>query len=85
MKKLISLFMVLALLLGVLAVPAMAEETRTRTIGALSYLTMSEKEDDAIDFALRQPLRKILKLLGVLVREEKGGARSKPSLSITTQ
>jgi len=73
MKKLISLFLVLALLLGVLAVPAMAEETRTRTIGALSYLTMSEKEDDAIDFALRQPLRKILKLLGVLVREEKGG------------
>ena len=47
MKKLISLFLVLALLLGVLAVPAMAEETRTRTIGALSYLTMTEKEDDA--------------------------------------
>ena len=48
MKKLISLFLALALLLGAAVVPAMAE-SYDYTIGMLSYLNMTEEEKAILD------------------------------------
>ena len=48
MKKLISLYLALALLLGAAVVPAMAE-SYDYTIGMLSYLNMTEEEKAILD------------------------------------
>jgi ABC-type amino acid transport substrate-binding protein len=66
MKKIISIFLVLMLLLGVLAVPALAEDY---AIGTLSYLNMTEGEGDTLA-ALRETSMKILNLHGVLKSEK---------------
>ena len=66
MKKLIALALALMLLLGILAVPAMAEETQKKTCGVLSFLNITEA--DETDFvSIRQPMLKLLALYGVLV------------------
>ncbi len=62
MKKLISLFLTLALLLG-LACGALADD---KTCGSLSYLNMTEEEDTAFGISIRRSLLKILFLHGVL-------------------
>jgi ABC-type amino acid transport substrate-binding protein len=62
MKKLISFSLALMLLLGVLAVPALAE---TKTCGVLSYLNLSE-EDDARLSLVRRPFLRLLFMHGVL-------------------
>ena len=62
MKKLISLSLALMLLLSILAVPAMAEESNA--VGQLSYLAMTEEEDQS--FLIRRPLRMLLDLRGVV-------------------
>lgn len=63
MKKAISLFLALALLLGILAVPALADDF---TVGTLSYLNVNEKENDALSQAVVQPPIQILFLQDVL-------------------
>ena len=63
MKKLISLFLTLALLLGVLAVPALADGV---AFGTLSYLNMTEEEKSSFGVSLRRPMMKLLFLHGVL-------------------
>ena len=62
MKKMIPLFLALTLLLGVLAIPALADGN---TGGTLSYLNMTE-EENSLDTANRKPLLKLLYLHGVL-------------------
>ena len=66
MKKLISLFLALTLLLGVLAIPAMADSMK---VGSLSYLNLTE-EDGKVFTAVRRPLIKLLVLHGVIEGEE---------------
>ena len=66
MKKLISLFLALTLLLGVLAIPAMADSMK---VGSLSYLNLTE-EDGKIYTAARHPLIQLLMLHGVLEGNE---------------
>ena len=66
MKKLISLFLALTLLLGVLAIPAMADSMK---VGSLSYLNLTE-EDGKIYTAARHPLIQLLRLHGVLEGNE---------------
>ena len=63
MKKLISLFLALTLLLGVLAVPALADRA---PIGTLSYLNMTEEEVSLYGISVRRPMMKLLFLHGVL-------------------
>ena len=63
MKKLISLFLVLALLLGVLAVPALAEG---KTFGTLSYLNLTEQDESELSMSVRRPMLKLLFLHGVM-------------------
>ena len=63
MKKLFSLFLALTLLLGVLAVPALAEE---KAFGTLSYLNMTEEEVSLYGISVRRPMMKLLFLHGVL-------------------
>ena len=67
MKKIISLTLSLMLLLGILAVPALAED---RTCGTLSYLNMTEEEDSLLS-TRRLNKVKILYLDGVLVGEDR--------------
>jgi ABC-type amino acid transport substrate-binding protein len=62
MKKIISLSLVLMLLLGILAVPAVAED---RTCGTLSYLNLTEEEDTNLS-SVRRPMMRILFLHGVV-------------------
>ena len=62
MKKMISLFLSLILLLGVLAVPALADDF---TVGTLSYLNMTEDENYSLGLAMLQPLKKLLFLHGI--------------------
>ena len=62
MKKLISFSLALMLLLGILAVPALAE---TKTCGVLSYLNL-EEEDDVRLSLVRRPFLSVLFLNGVL-------------------
>ncbi|MER2183847.1 MAG: transporter substrate-binding domain-containing protein, partial [Clostridia bacterium] len=62
MKKIISISLVLMLLLGILAVPAVAED---RTCGTLSYLNMTEEEDTNLS-SVRRPMMRILFLHGVV-------------------
>ena len=57
MKKLFSLFLALTLLLGVLAVPALAEE---KAFGTLSYLNMTEEEVSLYGISVRRPMMKLL-------------------------
>ena len=66
MKKLISLFLALTLLLGVLAIPAMADSMK---VGSLSYLNLTE-EDGKNFTAARHPLIQLLRLHGVLEGNE---------------
>ena len=66
MKKLISLFLALTLLLGVLAIPAMADSMK---VGSLSYLNLTEEQGKALS-AFRQSLLKLLVLHGVIEGEE---------------
>ena len=66
MKKMIPLFLALTLLLGVLVVPAMADDF---LCGTLSYLNMTEEEDESLGTTLRMPLMSLLFLHGVLDRE----------------
>lgn len=61
MKKLISLFLVLMLLLGILAAPALAE---VKTCGILSFLNLSEEDETRI-IMLRYPVLKRLFVHGV--------------------
>ena len=63
MKKLFSLFLALTLLLGVLAVPALADRA---PIGTLSYLNMTEEEVSLYGISVRRPMMKLLFLHGVL-------------------
>ncbi len=58
MKKLISLFLALMLLLGVLAVPALAEEALTKKVGMLSMLNIDEAKMKEI-LAARRVLMQI--------------------------
>ena len=69
MKKMIALVLALMLLTGILAVPAMAEETQVKKGGRLAYLALSEEEDQALGVPLRRPLLKILSLRGVFIQE----------------
>ena len=62
MKKLLSFSLALMLLLGILAVPALAE---TKTCGVLSYLNI-EEEDDIRFSTVRRPFLSVLFLQGVL-------------------
>ena len=68
MKKILSLTLSLMLLLGILAVPAMAEEAQQKIGGQLSYLAMTEEEDLTISAPAWRPLLKLLNLRGVLVK-----------------
>ena len=63
MKKLISLSLALMLLLGVLAVPALADGV---AFGTLSYLNMTEDEVSVYGISVRRPMMKLLFLHGVL-------------------
>ena len=65
MKKFISLFLALTLLLG-LSCTTLADGNNS---GTLSYLNMTEEEEDLFGASLRQPLLKILLLHGVLIPE----------------
>ena len=76
MKKMISLFLALALLLCVLVVPAMADDF---LCGTLSYLNMTEEEDESLGTTLRMPLMRLLFLHGVLDREGADLSVSSPS------
>jgi len=67
MKRLISVTLVLMLLLGVLAVPAMADGY---TIGHLSYLNLSEEENYALKAVMQAPWIKLLFLHGLWVEGE---------------
>ena len=69
MKKIISLSLVLMLLLGILAVPAMAEDAQTSKGGTLSFLNLSD-EQASLNAPIKQPLRKILTIYGVLNEPE---------------
>ena len=79
MKKIISLSLVLMLLLGILAVSAIAEETTL--VGALSYLNMSEDDEGTLGLAFRRVPVKILALHGVLT----GDSETQPSDHLTYQ
>ena len=70
MKKMISLVLAVMMLVGILAVPAMAEETKP--VGSLSSLVMSEEEDQALGVSIRRPLLKLLGLRGVFIPEAEG-------------
>ena len=75
MKKLISLSLALMLLLGVLAVPALAEETTL--VGTLSYLNMTEEQEDSFSPVFWLTSVKILLLHNVLIKKDNlplGGA-----------
>jgi ABC-type amino acid transport substrate-binding protein len=78
MKKIISLSLVLMLLLGILAVPAVAEEAQPKPVGTLSYLVMTEEEDLSFSAATRLPLLKLLRYRGVLVPKKEGGTILNP-------
>ena len=80
MKKIISLTLALMLLLGILAVPAMAEEEQTAKGGVLSYLAMTEEEDQSFKDYIKRPFRQLLLLRGVLEKDE-----SKPVYGLTKQ
>ena len=67
MKKLISLSLALMLLLGVLAVPALADGA---PIGTLSFLNMTEEEVSYYGVSSRRSMMKLLYLNGVLTGEE---------------
>jgi ABC-type amino acid transport substrate-binding protein len=54
MKKIISISLVLMLLLGILAVPALAEETTIRKVGELSMLNLDEEKMQDIMLARLQ-------------------------------
>ena len=76
MKKIISLTLALMLLLGILAVPAVAEEAHLSTIGVLSYLNLNEESDGELGASIRRPLMRILFLQGIVTVEvdsPKGG------------
>jgi len=73
MKKIISLTLALMLLLGILAVPAVADEAQPRKSGRLSYLAMTDEEEQSLKISIRRPLRKLLTLRGVLEMEERKG------------
>lgn len=77
MKKIISISLALMLLLGILAVPAMAEEN----VGVLSYLGLSAEEDETLRVSIRQPLIKLLYLHGVLTNDGNAGSGSAPTLN----
>ena len=66
MKKIISLTLALMLLLGILAVPALAEDYK---VGTLSYLNMTEEEENLLGSVLRANPVKILVLNGVFKSE----------------
>ena len=55
--------MLLALMLLGLSCGALAEK---RTVGLLSYLNMTEEEDESIGLSVRAPMRKLLSIHGVL-------------------
>ena len=55
--------MILALMLLGLSGSALAEK---RTVGLLSYLNMTEEEDESIGLSVRAPMRKLLSIHGVL-------------------
>ena len=59
MKKLISLSLVLIILLGILAVPAAADESQI-TVGSLAYLTITEEQDQSLGASARRPLTMLL-------------------------
>ena len=65
MKKIISLSLTLMLLLGILAVPAMADEAQVKKVGTLSYLNLTE-EQSLLTSPMKEPLRKLLTIRGVL-------------------
>lgn len=71
MKKLISLFLALTLLLGVLAVPAMAEEAQPAKIGVLTMLN--------IDEAKMKDILAARKILLTMVRELSNAKSTKPA------
>jgi len=62
MKKLIALSLALMLLLGILAVPAMADDF---LVGTLSYLNMTEEDSYKLGLSLLQPWKKFLFMHGV--------------------
>ena len=66
MKKIISLLLALTLLLGILAVPAMADSMK---VGTLSYLNLTE-ENGKIFTAARRPLIELLVRYGVMEGEK---------------
>jgi len=70
MKKIISLTLALMFLLGILAVPAMAEEAQPRKSGRLSYLAMTEEEALSLKAPINRPLRTLLVLYGVMESED---------------
>ena len=67
MKKLVSLFLAVALLLGVMAVPAAADGF---TLGQLSYLNLSEDDNYSLNITMHVPWVKLLFLHGLWVAGE---------------
>ena len=70
MKKIISLFLALTLLLGIFAVPALAEEMQSTKIGVLSYLNLSEEDEKVLGASIRRPLMKVLFLHGIVTEDD---------------
>ena len=82
MKKLISLSLVLMLLLGVLAVPALAEDAGPVNVGCLSYLAMTEEENHSFHVYEEANLRTLLALHDVLLIGPEGLNPAPPRTSI---
>jgi ABC-type amino acid transport substrate-binding protein len=70
MKKIISLSLVLMLLLGILAVPALAEEKQTAKIGVLAMLNVDE--------AKMKDILTARKILMTMAREQSNVTSTKP-------
>ena len=64
MKKMIALVLAVMMLTGILAVPAMAEETLA--VGTLSYLNMTEEDQNMFGLSSRKPMIMFLFFHGVL-------------------
>ena len=66
MKKLVALSLALMMVLGILAVPAMADDF---IVGTLSYLNMSEEDYYKVGLSLKQPLKQFLFMHGVWTQD----------------
>ena len=74
MKKMMSLALAMMMLMGILCVPAAAEDIPQPKIGTLSYLNMTEEQENLVGPNIRQLPVRLLFLDGVF--EWKNGSRS---------